>query len=122
MHFHILKQFGSKVGSGENSPQVHYIPGIPVGGWAILYSGNGAGDSHTFTSILTSTDETSSHEEQTEAYSKSVTNTRGVDSSLTLGLGVDIKVAKGDKSVSFGASWEASESTTDSVAETVANT
>merc|ERR1719419_1493544 len=122
MHFHILKQFGSKVGSGENSPQVHYIPGIPVGGWAILYSGNGAGDSHTFTSILTSTDETSSHEEQTEAYSKSVTKTWGVDSSLTVGFGVDIGFAEGGKSVSFGASWEASESTTDSVAETVANT
>merc|ERR1719300_542676 len=81
MHFHIVKQSASNVDlsgmSQGQGPKIHYVPGVPVGGWVILYSGNGAGDSHSFTSILTSTDETSSHEEQTEAYSKSVTRSRG---------------------------------------------
>jgi len=124
MHFHIAKQYGIGFSKGgENSPHVRYIPGIPVGGWAILYSGNGAGDSHTFTSILTSTDETSSHEEKAKAFSSS--SSWEVGASLTYESSAEVAfkgIFSAKKEFSISAHWSHSQETSEEISNTVANT
>jgi len=106
---------------------MHYVPGIPFGGWSILYSGNGAGDSHTFTSIITSTDETSNHQERVEAFvsSSSWETTISLEATTSVTSGSMFWNPSGTKATletSKSAHWTHSEETTDEISKAVANT
>jgi len=128
MNFFITKAAGNVgyEGSQESAP-MHYVPGIPFGGWSILYSGNGAGDSHTFTSIITSTDETSNHQERVEAFvsSSSWETTISLEATTSVTSGSMFWNPSGTKATletSKSAHWTHSEETTDEISKAVANT